>query len=517
MQQPIPPLDSAYFTRYDGLHRELVAHATADADLARGKQLLQSATKAEASTAHAEKKNHIALESHRKKVDKYSGQGLFDKSLFHPEVWFCGGVDARLERNKAKVEKETAEEEKLQLGDKTLLAQIEALKGRVAHLNLLSRNKAELTKEVTGMFESAVASMPTPLLYSLQTEASSFRANVEFERTNTAIMKQVKQLCAKARSHYYNALRALDDAQSTNRNAQMNNIIGGRSRGMEMMEQMQDARRNNLMRRAEQEARSGGERLGQAFSMVPEAARTRYPQLCEGLGQVSVPSVEQMGLGSVMMQAFGGDIVDAMVDMRAAEKIREGMGAVGDCERIAAQQEELVNKLLAVMQRDGDGASTQLQAKLGQIYTEKQRIFSMQRQSAGMMAPAGAPVMVQGSMVDNRWNPNDASSRAHAAAVLMQNAARAGIQPAAGTVPYMPGAPGQLPVAIPVAMPVAMPVAAVPMQMQMPMPPADPSGAAQAQLAQAQIAQDLASVNSTVAPTDASGVARAMASANIGY
>ena len=68
MLQPIPPLDSAYFTRYDGLHRELVAHATADADLARGKQLLQSATKAEASTAHAEKKNHIALESHRKKV-----------------------------------------------------------------------------------------------------------------------------------------------------------------------------------------------------------------------------------------------------------------------------------------------------------------------------------------------------------------------------------------------------------------------------------------------------------------
>jgi len=76
------------------------------------------------------------------------------------------------------------------------------------------------------------------------------------------------------------------------------------------------SRRNNLMQEAQAQAQRGGEILASALAQVPPPARERYPGLCQGLGDVYIPTLEQMGLGSAMMEVFGGDLMDAMAGAR---------------------------------------------------------------------------------------------------------------------------------------------------------------------------------------------------------
>ena len=106
----------------------------------------------------------------------------------------------------------------------------------------------------------AYPTAPTPTLQRLEVAASNARVQVQFEQTNTAVVQQVAQLFASAREHYYRSMRALQGAQRTNRGAQVNNLLGGRNGGMEMVETMQNIRRNNLMQEAQGEAQARARR-----------------------------------------------------------------------------------------------------------------------------------------------------------------------------------------------------------------------------------------------------------------
>merc|ERR1712087_413066 len=123
----------------------------------------------------------------------------------------------------------------------------------------------------------------------------------------------------------------------------------------------------------------GGQQLVAAFQHIPPAARARYPDLCAELGQVHVPDIEQLGLGTAMLNLFGGDLVDMAVNMRARQKIQESMQRLGECERIVARQEQLCQHLLAALHADGAKAATGLGTVNGQLYTEKLNIFNQVR------------------------------------------------------------------------------------------------------------------------------------------
>ena len=84
------------------------------------------------------------------------------------------------------------------------------------------------------MFESAVQSHPSEKMLYLQRAAADCRANVDFEAANTAALENVGRMCVTARGAYLAAIRALDAAQSTNRGAQFNNVLGGRNGGLEV-------------------------------------------------------------------------------------------------------------------------------------------------------------------------------------------------------------------------------------------------------------------------------------------
>jgi len=229
----------------------------------------------------------------------------------------------------------------------------------------------------------------------------------------------------QAREAYYNAMRALQGATSMNQGAQFTNIMTG-DRGMGgLMGDMQEMQRNQMMREAGHMAEVGGQMLVQAFEHIPSAARARYPQLCVELGQVHVPSIEQMGLGEMMLNMWGGGLVDFAVNMHAQQKIRESMGRLRDCENIVARQEALCEALLAAIHRDGSAAAANLQSVNGQVWQEKVNVFNALRTANGV-APAAADAFdaaFEGAR-NPAARPEEASVQMHHAAVRMQRAHR---------------------------------------------------------------------------------------------
>lgn len=98
------------------------------------------------------------------------------------------------------------------------------------------------------------------------------------------------------------------------------------------------------------------------------------------------------------------------------------------------------------MQRDGDDFAAQLQAKQGQVWQEKQRIFQMQRGQCGYagvpVATAVAAAPAAGASMLSRLHraAEDSPSRDHAAAKTMQHFWRGGYPPA-GQLPPAGGYP----------------------------------------------------------------------------
>jgi len=299
-------VDAPYFATYDDRIAQVKALAGAEADLAAAKRKLSEATSAEKRAEGARKGNEKAVAKLKSRIEQAENSCFFS----------CCGGEAKVERLQAQLDAEEGKAGALVDSEGRLEEKLEVLTAEVRTAEELVARKAALVSESSSMFESAVQSHPSEKMLYLQRAAADCRANVDFEAANTAALENVGRMCVTARGAYLAAIRALDAAQSTNRGAQFNNVLGGRNGGLELMENIQQMKRNNLMQEAQAQAQRGGEILASALAQVPPPARERYPGLCQGLGDVYIPTLEQMGLGSAMMEVFGGDLMDAMAGAR---------------------------------------------------------------------------------------------------------------------------------------------------------------------------------------------------------
>ena len=184
--------------------------------------------------------------------------------------------------------------------------------------------------------------------------------------------------------------------------------------------------------------------------MVPPVLRQRYPQLCQNLGSVVLPQLEQQGVGGAMLEVFGGDFGDAVAGMQAGRMIRHNMQILAQCEQTIANQEALVLGLLQAVKADEQRAAASLQQTAAQIDGEKRRIFESLRQQWGVPPPAQAVPMDSYVGHAAAW----ATVEAQSAASTMQSAWR--------------GKPASRPAAAaaPVAVASAVPIEALPVLAQ---------------------------------------------------
>mmetsp|Transcript_8442 Transcript_8442/g.27269 ORF Transcript_8442/g.27269 Transcript_8442/m.27269 type:complete len:464 (+) Transcript_8442:79-1470(+) len=401
-------VDAPYFATYDDRIAQVKALAGAEADLAAAKRKLSEATSAEKRAEGARKGNEKAVAKLKSRIEQAENSCFFS----------CCGGEAKVERLQAQLDAEEGKAGALVDSEGRLEEKLEVLTAEVRTAEELVARKAALVSESSSMFESAVQSHPSEKMLYLQRAAADCRANVDFEAANTAALENVGRMCVTARGAYLAAIRALDAAQSTNRGAQFNNVLGGRNGGLELMENIQQMKRNNLMQEAQAQAQRGGEILASALAQVPPPARERYPGLCQGLGDVYIPTLEQMGLGSAMMEVFGGDLMDAMAGMRAGQKIRHGLDALQRCEAVVAQQEGLLRALLEALRRDGNAAAAKLAGVQQELAAEKETIWEALREAVGAPPPKG-----EGGR--RSYAVAQTQAEAHKAAATLQQAVRA--------------------------------------------------------------------------------------------
>mmetsp|Transcript_8441 Transcript_8441/g.27263 ORF Transcript_8441/g.27263 Transcript_8441/m.27263 type:complete len:464 (+) Transcript_8441:79-1470(+) len=401
-------VDAPYFATYDDRIAQVKALAGAEADLAAAKRKLSEATSAEKRAEGARKGNEKAVAKLKSRIEQAENSCFFS----------CCGGEAKVERLQAQLYAEEGKAGALVDSEGRLEEKLEVLTAEVRTAEELVARKAALVSESSSMFESAVQSHPSEKMLYLQRAAADCRANVDFEAANTAALENVGRMCVTARGAYLAAIRALDAAQSTNRGAQFNNVLGGRNGGLELMENIQQMKRNNLMQEAQAQAQRGGEILASALAQVPPPARERYPGLCQGLGDVYIPTLEQMGLGSAMMEVFGGDLMDAMAGMRAGQKIRHGLDALQRCEAVVAQQEGLLRALLEALRRDGNAAAAKLAGVQQELAAEKETIWEALREAVGAPPPKG-----EGGR--RSYAVAQTQAEAHKAAATLQQAVRA--------------------------------------------------------------------------------------------
>jgi len=362
-----------------------------------------------------------------KRIHGNESNTVFKWSVMQPQTWLSGGVPGKIDKLQAELQTWNDRVMAVSTAERELSEQKTQLQQRMPKLESNAATKASVSARAVQIFESAVHTFPSPALQTFEQNQQQWKSAVQFERVNSRSLMEVLGEMGQAREAYYNAMRALQGAMQMNRGAQFNNVMAGpgmgRRPGFEMMENMQEMQRNRMMQEAGHLAEMGGQMLMNAFSHIPQAARIRYPQLCVELGQVHVPSIDQMGLGATMMNLFGGELVDFAVNMQAKHKIHESMRRLSECEQIVARQEALCEALLAAIHRDGQAASVNLQNINNQVWAEKINVFNTLRVTNGLQ-PAATDAFTAAFAEANKATANlvaaEASYNMHHAAVQVQ-------------------------------------------------------------------------------------------------
>lgn len=429
-------MDKQFFARFDAIGAEANSLSYADSSLASTSQQLRSVRQAESSAEGARIRNQKEQERRKRKIERCENHWFYSSTALQPSLWCRGGVEGRIERQKEKLARDAQSAPSLAAKEQALESQIANLEAQQAQLQSAVARLRSLESESEAMFDSAVGAAPTPQLRSLQSSAAQWSQALAGERETASRLQHALQGCAQARGLYMSAIQAMHAAGQTNQSAQLNNILDA----SEMLEHMQQDHRDNLMHEAQQQAAMAANVLTTALSSVPAAATSKYPHLCSGLGQVALPQLQQTGAGTAMLEIFGGDFGDAVAGSQAGSMINRNLHILGECERLTARQEGMVNALLHTVRQDVANAGATLQQINGSIASEKQSIFRSLRAKAGV-APAEVAVAM--------GSPVGADAKEQLAAMTVQAVWHSNRAPAA-TPPEAYGQPIAVATAIPV-------------------------------------------------------------------
>ena len=358
---------------------------------------------------------------------------FFGSTPLQPQTWLKGGVLGKVERAKAKLEAGDARLSELLHARVKLDAELADAKQALRRARAQKARKDALEGEAVDLLEAAVRSAaPTAALLQLGRRAAKLQATVDFERATGPRLQQAITLCVAARGHYYSALRCLRAALTSSVARLADGVralrekvpaylqeSGGRAAGGRGGLLLKYGRRHRmqLIHWARKEMVLGRELLMRAFFRVPLAVRRRYPAQCASIGRVDLPSLIEMN------RMLDGDDESAAEDRdetrrhdappppstpsgapppsptQLSASTRHAVGrtveVLGECERVAAQQEALIRGLVGVVRADGAMAAVALcQAGL-EISAEKARVFDELRASHGWPAaetagPVGA-------------------------------------------------------------------------------------------------------------------------------
>ena len=435
--------DAAFFQQYDTLGQEEASLTGIEQTLGQARKSLEDVTRAEHNTENQNRALAKKIQERKELIKTCEDHWFFGNTFFQPQLWFRGGVEGKIQRQKEKLARDEAALPGMIQQERQLEAQVAAQQQQVNGLAQTNARKQQLTAQRAQMFEQAVAAAPSPQYQQLTMAVQQGTQAVAAEQQAVQQMQRVVSLCEGARNKYMQGIRDLRSANQQNRQAQRDNMRDGAA--AEHWERMEQQRRDRLMRQAQNHANQAAGELQQGLGAIPPVARGRHPQLCTGLGVVNLPQLQQMGAAGHMLEAFGGDGGDMVAGMMAGGMIQQNIQIMQQCENMCQQQLRMAQALLNACRKDQAAAAAHLQSSQMQLVAEKQRIFD------GLRAAAGVPyVMPAGAVATPVMQPSSAAD--HFAASTLQTAFRN--RPAATAAATAVAMPAENGGAVPMGMPV---------------------------------------------------------------
>jgi len=229
------------------------------------------------------------------------------------------------------------------------------------------------------MYEQVIASTaPTQRYIQLQQNITIQIQHTDGERAIYQSIDQTQQMIGQALGLFETSAEILRRAEGWNRAAQFENFVEGE----DIMEFMEQRRRDELINEARIPAIEAYQIVVQAWHTFPVQVKARYPAQAAQIGIRPLPLLQGADFGGTLVADMFGSFGAAVNDYQSGCKIRQNMQVVQQCYQMLQQQIELVRALQGAIQTRiamMENNSMQLEQQRDQ---EKEVIFQSARQQA---------------------------------------------------------------------------------------------------------------------------------------
>ena len=389
-----PMLGAEFFSQYDGLIQQELSLTGVETRLKNSQDTLSQLRKEdkEAEIKHADLTSKI--QERKDRIQKCQSSWIMGSTLFNPQLWVRGGVQGKIDRQKAKLAADELTVQDVAQQKQQLEQKITQEEQQVSQLSSSNAQKQGIINKREQMFNDAVASRATPayqqLMFSFQQQQQMEAAHDETVRG----MEGVVKLCEEAVTSYKKAVGDMNAAAREDANAQ-------RPERMDLQREQDRKQRDRMANFAQQHASAGEAKLNQALGSIPAAARTQHPQLCNGFGMAQsggAGGVAQLGaMTSVMQQGFGGGsrgLLGAAMGVGMGMSLQNNVRQLSQAEAHTSAQLGQAQALLNACKQQQSAASFATKQMEAQLVAEKNRIFAEMREAAGADAVTafGTPV-----------------------------------------------------------------------------------------------------------------------------
>jgi len=357
------PNTPIFYQEYRQLESEAEALGDVASELTQLTEAVQLSKKNISERTSAVERNVHKQEKRTRELENRQTNPLLKTPVLQPHLWFNGGVEGRIQRQKAKLAQEQLDEPKLR-------AQMQEAKEELGPLNdkhidasdRLARKQAMQAK-LEKMFEEAVEMFPSQHLAEISISVKDTEKTVA---QTELIIKSLQQCIAdvvKAQKHYKTALTAVTNAQAMDTKA-----ANDYSRRGQMPQRMLN-RRDRDMNTATAEIQQASQHLEHAISSIPIALRESYPQSIAEITQYdsqrNSPTNAIAHVGASAMRWVAG------ISERIAKETR--LAKTGA--QYAAHCEAMLQSLLNQSQLDAQTSRTKLVDLQNMLKAEKIAIF----------------------------------------------------------------------------------------------------------------------------------------------
>lgn len=322
--------------------------------------------------------------------------------------WFVCDRIAKVERLKEEQDELVARETDLSAKLAPISAGLLQLQQKQQQAHAVVDEKHRMESTLRGLFDQVIECQPpTQTLQQLRANAQQQQQILMYENSLSQAVGSSAQQVQQGLSFFQQAEGLYRQAANMNQGAQQTvsaevsearqerrardfgDDIGAEDaewqrENLERQERMFQAQRDSLVNQGNEVAMRAYQAISTAFSSFPMEGRSRYPQLCAGIGQVAFPCVQGADFtDAIMADAIFGTMGAAMNDFSSGCKIQNNMRVVEQCMSMSSQQLGLITAMQRAVQANVQQFQVNAQDMERNISNERMNIFNAARAAFG--------------------------------------------------------------------------------------------------------------------------------------